>query len=93
MTSETRPRCLRRLRVRRADPGRIAAGEGTINHRFASDRDEIGESSVFLFSYLRDIYICTIVLPCHFATQGPICHLGTCPAESDNSTSYRDGMG
>jgi hypothetical protein len=23
-----------------------------------------------LSSYLRDIYICTFVLPCHFATQG-----------------------
>src|ERR1700728_1564431 len=77
MTSETRPRCLRRLRMGRADPGRIAAGEGAINHRSASDRNEIGEPSVFLSSYLRDIYIRTIILPCPFATQGPICHLGT----------------
>jgi hypothetical protein len=43
---------------------------------------EIGEPTVFLPSYLRDVYICMFVLPCHFAIQGPICHLGTCPAES-----------
>jgi hypothetical protein len=43
--------------------------------RLLSDYGEIGEPSVVLSSYLRDIYICMFVLSCHFATQGPICHL------------------
>jgi hypothetical protein len=50
--------------------GQVRAGFASAFHpeMFLSNGGEIGEPSVILSSYLRDIYICRFVLLCYFAT-------------------------
>ena len=50
-------------------------------HCILSNGGEIGEPSVILSSYLRDIYICMFVLLATLPLRGRFAAWGICPAE------------